>query len=138
MSGNTTYHQFKNSLGNFVYMINVLYLYTINQTQLASIISYSKYDSSGNQNLKSVIPTISPYQYQSSLYIDLTKKNILIDGRDYVRFNVLPNAIILLKVYVDRIAVSDPLDMIEMDNFKKLEFANGQFNFFEKYTKYIK
>ena len=133
MSGNTTYGQFKNSLGQFVYDINEVYLFSVNQSQISNVFKYSKYDSSGNQNLLSVIPVIDPFQYQPSLYVDTSEKDIVIDGRDFVRFSMLPNTSLAMKLFAERITNQDELNLFDLNNFKSLEEASGNFYFFEQY-----
>jgi len=137
MSGTVTYEQFKNSLGQFVYEVNKMYIYSPNQSQISQIYNYSKYDSDGNQNLQSVIPAVDPFQNQSSLFIDLGEKNIVIDGRDYVDTVLLPNSTLQMKFYVDKISSSDKLDKDSPSNFDKLENAEGDNGFFENYTNYV-
>jgi len=134
MSGNTTYAQFKNSLGQFVYNIKKVYLASSNQSQISSALNYSKYDSSGNQNLQSILPVIDPYQDQNTLFLDTSKKNAIIDGRDYVRFSMLPNVSLQFKIYCDRITNQDELNELALNNFKSLEQASGDYDFFEEYV----
>ena len=137
MTGNITYGQFKNSLGQFVYKVNKLYIFSPNQSQISQIYNYSKYDSDGNQNLQSVIPAVDPFQNQSSLFIELGERNIVIDGRDYVDTVLLPNSTLQMKFYVDKISSSDKLDKDSLSNFDKLENAEGDNGFFENYTNYV-
>jgi len=134
LSGNTTYAQFKNSLGDYVYNVEQTYLFSTIKQQIQLVFKYSKYDSDGNQNLQSILSVISPYQFQNSIYIDTSEKNFIIDGRDYVRFNMLPNSNLQLKIYCDRESVGDTLDLVGMNNFKELENASGDFDFFDQYV----
>ena len=137
MTGNITYGQFKNSLGQFVYKVNKLYIFSPNQSQISQIYNYSKYDSDGNQNLQSVIPAVDPFQNQSSLFIELGERNIVIDGRDYVDTVLLPNSSLQMKLYVDKISSSDKLNKDSLSNFDKLENAEGDYGFFENYKNYV-
>jgi hypothetical protein len=137
MTGNVTYGQFKNSLGQFVYEVNKMYIFSNNQSQISQIYNYSKYDSDGNQNLQSVIPAIDPFQNQPSLNIELGEKNIVIDGRDFVDTTLLPNSTLQMKLYVDKLSSSDKLNKESLSNFDKLENAEGDFGFFENYTNYV-
>ena len=137
MSGTVTYAQFKNSLGQFVYEVNKMYIFSNTQSQITQIYNYSKYDSDGNQNLLSVIPAVDPFQAQSSLNIDLGEKNIVIDGRDYVDTVLLPNSTLQMKLYVDKLSSSDKLNKDSLSNFDKLENAEGDYGFFENYTNYV-
>lgn len=137
MSGTVTYGQFKNSLGQFVYEVNELYLFTPTQGQISQLYKYSKYDTNGNQNLQSVVPAISPYQFETSLFLNLKDRNIVIDGRDYVDTILLPNSSLQMKLYVDKKSSSDILNGINPSNFDKLESAEGDYGFFENYKNYV-
>jgi hypothetical protein len=134
VQGNTTYTQFKNSLGQFVYNTFFVYLYSSILNQIKGLFKYSKYDSSGNQNLQSIISAISPYQFQPSIYIDTTEKNLIIDGRDYVRFNMLPNSNLLIRLYCDRRATTDTLDTQGINNFVAVERNMNDTNYFDQYV----
>lgn len=133
LSNNTTYQQFKNSLGDFTYKVDYTYVYSTLLRQIQGGFNYSKYDSSGNQNLQTVLSTIDPYQQQNSLYINTTEKNLILDGRDYVRFNMYPNANLQVKLFCKRVANVDELDYLGINNFKSYERQSGKINFFEDY-----
>lgn len=135
VTGNTTYAQFKNSLGQFVYNISVVYLLSTILNQIKGLFNYSKYDSSGNQNLQSILSVISPYQKQSSIFIDTTEKNLKIDGRDFVRFNMLPNSNLQLKIFCERKATTDML--VSKDNFTAIEKRMDETDFFKEYNDFI-
>ena len=137
LSNNTTYAQFKNSLGNFVYKTEKVYVYSTLLQQIQGGFGYSKYDSDGRQNLQTVVSAISPYQYQNSLYIDTSNKNLIIDGRDYIRFKMYPNTTLQAKLYCDRIATTDGYDNIGVNNFKELENDMDEFDFFDQYVDII-
>jgi len=137
VQGNTTYTQFKNSLGQFVYKVYTAYLFSTILNQIKGLFNYSKYDSGGNQNLQSVISAISPYQFQPSIYIDTKEKNLVIDGRDYVRFNMLPNSNLLIRLYCDRIATTDALDLQGINNFVSVERNMNDNDFFDQYVDII-
>lgn len=134
ISGTTTYTQLKNSLGQFVYNIFFVYLFSSVLNQIKGLFNYSKYDSSGNQNLQSILSVISPYQYQPSIYIDTSKKNLILDGRDYVRFNMLPNSNLSIKLYCDRFATTDILDSQTVNNFVEVQRNMNDTNYFDEYV----
>ena len=137
VQGGTTYGQFKNSLGNFDYQVQNTYLVTDNLQQIQGNFRYLKYDVNGNQKLQTVLSAIDPYQYFNSLFIDTSDKNLILDGRDYVRFNMLPNTNLLLRIYCDRVSNQDLMNEISKNNFKQLEFLQGTPNFFEQYRDFI-
>lgn len=134
LSNNTTYQQLKNSLGNFVYKVDQTYVFSTLLEQIQGGFLYSKYDSGGNQNLQTIISAISPYQSQNSIYLNLSEKNVVIDGRDFVRFRMYPNSNLQVKLYCFRIALTDYLDKFAKNNFKKYEDSSGNINFFEQYV----
>ena len=137
VQGGTTYGQFKNSLGNFDYQVQNTYLVTDNLQQIQGNFRYLKYDVNGNQKLQTVLSAIDPYQYFNSLFIDTSDKNLILDGRDYVRFNMLPNTNLLLRIYCDRVSNQDLMNEISKNNFKQLEFLQGTPNFFDQYRDFI-
>jgi hypothetical protein len=135
MTGTTTYAQFKNSLGQFVYDVDNLYTFSSNQAQISNVYNYSKYDTNGNQDVQSVVPTIDPFQRQSSLFINTKGKSLVIDGRDYLRFNMQPNTSLSMKFYAEKIANQD--ELIGASNFDELEYQSDNFDFFNEYNEQI-
>lgn len=133
MSGNTTYSQFKQSLGSIVYYINRIYLFSSNLNQIQGVFSYSKYDADGNQRIESVISAISPFQYQNSIILELQNKNLVIDGRDYVRFNMQPNTSLTLKAYCNKISVAQEYDEEGNNEFIRLGDLMQDYDFFDDY-----
>ena len=133
MSGNTTYTQFKQSLGQYVYKVQRTYLYSSNLSQIQNVFQYMKYDSNGNQNFQSIISAISPYQNQSSIYLELQDKNLIIDGRDSVKFKMLPNTALQVKFYVYRISSGDGLDEMGVNAFIELSDLIVDYDFFDDY-----
>jgi hypothetical protein len=133
MSGNTTYSQLKQSLGSIVYYINRIYLYSAILEQIQGVFGYSKYDSDGNQNIQSIISAISPYQTINSIFLELEDKGLIIDGRDYLRFNMLPNSTLQLRIYCDKISVAQEYDESGNNEFLKLEDLMQDYDFFDDY-----
>lgn len=135
MSGNTTYAQFKNSLGNYNYYINKIYLFSTNQKQMNGNFKFMKYDSDGNQNYQTILSILDPYQFQNSIFINTKDKNLIIDGRDSTSFNMQPNSSLSLKLYVDRVTNQDNMD--EENNFTIFDEISGQPEFFDDYKDYL-
>jgi hypothetical protein len=135
MTGTTTYAQFKNSLGQFIYDVNNLYTFSLNKTQISNVYNYSKYDTNGNQDVQSVVPLIDPFQKQPSLFLKTKGKSLVIDGRDYLRFNMQPNTSLSMKFYAEKISNQDNLS--GADNFKELEYLSDDFDFFQEYNEQI-
>lgn len=137
VQGGTTYGQFKNSLGDFDYKVDTTYLVTDNLQQIQGNFRYLKYDVNGNQNLQTILSTIDPYQTFNSLFIDTSDKSLVLDGRDYVRFNLLPNTNLQIKLYADRVSNQDQMNLISPNNFKVLENVQAIPNFFEQYRDFL-
>lgn len=137
LSGTTTYQQFKNSLGAYVYDVKQTYTYSPTLEQLQGNFRYLKYDSDGNTNVQTILSVIDPYQASTSLYIDTREKKFILDGRDYVRFNMLPNSQLQIKLFCIRISVQDDLDELNRNNFRELEFDSDIVGYFEQYQDFL-
>ena len=137
VQGGTTYGQFKNSLGDFDYKVSQTYVFTENLAQIQGNFRYLKYDVNGNQNLQTILSTIDPYQYINSIFIDTSDKNLVLDGRDYVRFNLLPNTLLQIKLYAERVSNQDEMNMVRKNNFRMLETLEDIPNFFTQYKDFL-
>ena len=133
LSGTTTYAQLKNSLGQYVYFLNKLYLFSTLLKQIQSTLNYSKYDSSGNQNLQSIISAVDPYQGSSSIYLNTKEKNIIIDGRNTIRFNMQPNTTLQGVFFVYCISNGDAYDMRGLNTFLMVQDELSDPDFFDDY-----
>jgi len=135
LTGNVTYDQFKNSLGDFNYNINKIYLNSTNLSQISGVFKFMKYDSDGNQNFQTVISALDPYQRQNSLIIETEKKGLIINGRDSTSFNMQPNTQLILKLYVSEVTNQDELK--GEDSFTIFDNLSNDGNFFRDYKDYI-
>jgi hypothetical protein len=133
MSGNTTYAQFKQSLGQYVYDVITAYLYSSNLPQIQNVFLYNKYDSDGNQYFRNIISAISPYQSANSIYLDTENQNVVIDGRDTIDFTMLPNTTLQIKLYVERISNGDEFDDRGINEFIEISDLIIDYNFFDDY-----
>lgn len=127
-----TYEQLKNSLGQYVYLVQGFYVYSSTFNQLIGAINYSRYDSDGNQDLTNIITTVDPYQDANSIVVDLERfpTDVIFNGNSSVNFTVLGNATLQLKLYCRRIENSFGR---HLDNFKDIEFADYKPDFFDNY-----
>ncbi len=147
LSGTTSYAQFKNSLGSFVYYIRKIYIFSTNLQQIQGNFRYTKYDVNGRRNTETVISAIDPNQSSNSLFIETTDKSLVLDGQEFVRFALLPNTSLSIKIYCTQLEVgmaNNLLGFTDMkggnalkDNFKALEFAQGIQNYFEQYKEFL-
>jgi hypothetical protein len=128
--GGVTYAELKQSLGNQVYDVGCLYLYSDNQQQLLGVINYNIYDVNGNAKVTNVVTTIDPYQHSNSLLISLKDKiniPIILNGNSSVSTTVLPNTFFQVKFLADRI--TNKLGLVN-SNFTQMEELTGT-KFFE-------
>ena len=115
----TTYEEIINSMGSYVYGVSSMYIKTDNTSQLLEPLRFNQYDSNGTlQNFSQIVP-VSPYQFQNSAIFELTKENIILNGRVSLSTTILPNEIIFLSIYVDELKNSDYL--------KKTNFLMDEF-----------
>jgi hypothetical protein len=130
-ASNVSYDEIKRSLGDYVYLVERVYLFSNSFQQLNGVVKYQHYDVNGNIKVENLTPTIDPYQSQKSLFYDTKKFDVILDGQSNLDFNLLPNAEIKIEFFTNRLAKRDALDLLTPNNFKTLESSMGKFAFFE-------
>lgn len=128
--GGVSYTELKNSLGQQIYDVGCLYLYTTNDTQLSNVINYNIYDVNGNVDVTNIVTTIDPYQYVGSLLVNLKDKTntpIILNGNSSVSTTILPNSNLQIKFLADRI--TNKLGQLN-SNFTQMDALTGT-NFFQ-------
>ena len=88
----TPYSSIINSMGSFVYGISDMYLKANANSQILESYQFNRYDVNGTLQSYVDIPTIDPYQFQSSLFLKLTRDNVFLDGRTNLDFTLLRGA----------------------------------------------
>jgi hypothetical protein len=128
-AGGVTYKELKQSLGNQVYDVGCLYLYSDNDKQLNGVINYNIYDVNGNANVTNIATLTDPYQYVGSLLVKIKDKvntPIIFNGNSSVSTTILANTYFQVKFLADRI--TNKLGLIN-NNFTQMEAITGS-NFF--------
>jgi hypothetical protein len=115
-----TYAEFIQSLGTFQYRVLQFYAYSDDINQLLQPINYNEYQATGNRRIVFVNPEIDPFQSQKSLYKDVKGAGIVLNGQSNVSVNLLPNVLIKLQLFCDRVRITDMMDSKVPDNFKSL------------------
>jgi len=130
-SSGVTYKQLKNSLGSQVYNVEGLYLYSSNISQLIGTIKYSRYDASGSQDIIYIATTVDPYQFVSSLNVDLTQTSvpIVFNGNSSVATTILPNNYLQIKFKAKRVTNSFGMNLYNFQQMQKITNSN----FFNNY-----
>lgn len=131
VGGNISYDEIRRSLGDYVYYVKRVYLFSTNIKQINGVVSYQIYDVNGKQSIQSLTPTVDPYQTQNSLFYDIDGKDVILNGQSSLAFDLLPNVTLKLEFFTNRLAKKDALDLITPSNFKTLESAMGIYTFFE-------
>ena len=131
VGGNISYDEIRRSLGDYVYYVKRVYMFSTNIKQINGVVSYQIYDVNGKQSIQSLTPTVDPYQAQNSLFYDIDEKDVILNGQSSFAFNLLPNVTLKLEFFANRLAKKDALDLITPSNFKTLESAMGNYTFFE-------
>ena len=126
----TPYYMIQNSMGSFIYGLTEIYLKANNNSQILQSYKFNKYDVNGTLESFSEIPTIDPYQYQSSLFAKIQKDNVYLDGRTNLAFTLLPNETLFLILYTEQIANRD---FVPATNFFNEDFFNKQYNVLNDY-----
>lgn len=126
----TPYSTIVQSMGTFVYGISEIYLKANSNSQILQSYQFNRYDVNGTLQSYVDIPTIDPYQFQSSLNLKLAKGNVFLDGRTNLDFVLLPSESLYMILKTTQIANRD---LVPETNF----FNNDFFNLFDDYTEEI-
>ena len=122
----TPYSTIIQSMGSFIYGIREMYLKANSNNQILETYQFNRYDVNGTLESYVDVPTIDPYQFQSSLFLKLTKDNVFLDGRTNLDFTLLPSETLYIILYTSQLANRD---LIPRPNF----FNNDFFNLFNDY-----
>ena len=119
---NTSYSQIINSMGSFVYGVSKMYINANDGSQLLKPIAFTQYDVNGVIQQYSQVVTVDPYQFQNSSFFDLSKKNIALNGRNSLTFDVLPTENVSVIFYTEEISNRN---LVNPTNFFKDDFFNN-------------
>lgn len=122
----TPYSSIIQSMGSFIYGIKEMYLKANSNNQILETYQFSRYDVNGTLESYVDVPTIDPYQFQSSLFLKLAKDNVILDGRTDLNFILQPSETLYIILYTSQLANRD---LIPRPNF----FNNDFFNLFNDY-----
>ena len=96
----TPYFVIQNSMGSFLYGVNNIYFQANTTQQLFQGFNFRSYDVNGDINSYINVTTVDPYQYQNSIFLKPIRKDIVLDGRTSISFNLLPSGSNTLKFRV--------------------------------------
>jgi len=117
----TPYSSIIQSMGSYIYGIREMYLKANSNNQILQSYQFNRYDVNGTLESYVDIPAIDPYQFQSSLFLKLTKNNVFFDGRTSLNFNLLPNETLYIVFYTSQLANRD---LAPRTNFLNNDFFN--------------
>jgi hypothetical protein len=117
----TPYSSIIQSMGSYIYGIREMYLKANSNNQILQSYQFNRYDVNGTLESYVDIPAIDPYQFQSSLFLKLTKNNVFFDGRTSLNFNLLPNETLYIVFYTSQLANRD---LVPRTNFLNNDFFN--------------
>lgn len=121
MGDGISYNEFLNSLGTFQYRVLNFYAYSDSLEQLLQPVNYNEYEAQGDRRITFVNPSIDPFQKQKSLYKNVEDAGIILNGQSSVSVNLLPNTLIKLQLFCDRMRITDYMDSKVPDNFTTLQ-----------------
>jgi hypothetical protein len=127
-----TYSQVRNSLGQYIYLVEAFYMYCSNLSQLIGLVNYNRYDADGNKFVTNIATTVDPYQDNTSIVVDLSDYNtdVVLNGNSSFSATILPNADVKLTMYTKRITTSFGINLQE---FLYGEIISNNPNFFDNY-----
>ena len=122
----TPYSTIVQSMGSFVYGVSEMYLKANSNDQILQGYQFNRYDVNGTLESYVDVPTIDPYQFQSSLFLELARENVVLDGRTNLDFILQPSETLYIIFYTKQLANRD---FVPRTNF----FNNDFFNLFNDY-----
>lgn len=116
----TPYSQVVESMGSFVYSLQSMYFQATSVEQMMLPVIFSQYDVNGTLQSTNQVNTIDPFQTQLAINVDLSKKNIALEGRTVVSTQILPSDNVHILFTVNEISNKSLLkggDIFEKDDF---------------------
>lgn len=102
----TSYESILNSMGSHVYGVLDIYLKADSNLQILEGFVVEQYDANGYIKSFNQKPTVDPYQFQKSVFFNLIKENVILNGQTTFDMKVLPNEVIYMVIYADLFSTS--------------------------------
>ncbi len=118
---NVSYNELLNSFGDYCYLFEKIFGEAPTFAQINQIISFIKFNVTGNKNKDVITPAVDPYQKQASLLLDLTDQKIIADGRLQMSFTLLANSWERFTFFTQRVYVAQGLDKFSPNNLTKAD-----------------
>jgi hypothetical protein len=99
----TSYNTITDATGSVNFGISKVYMSASNGSQLLKPLVFTQYDVNGTIESRSQVPTLDPYQFQNSIFLDFEKKDMYLNGRNNFTFAVLPSENISLVFYTEEV-----------------------------------
>lgn len=133
MAGAVTYQEFLNSLGQFVYWLEVYQMQCNSINQLQEELEYFIYNVDGTIFRQTIVPNVDPFQYAVSLRNNVKDMGIILNGQSSIAFTILPNETIQLILCTKQVSNQDALNFINKNNFKRVDDIVGNLKLFVGY-----
>jgi hypothetical protein len=99
-----TYNQLQQSIGSYTYLLNSIYEYTEQTSQLLQPIGLRKYNVRGSKDTYNLQMAVDPYQFVASIHEDTIGLDYAFDGNNNFFFFIEPNTYTQLQLEVVEIA----------------------------------
>jgi hypothetical protein len=99
-----TYNQLQQSIGSYTYLLNSIYEYTEQTSQLLQPIGLRKYNVRGSKDTYNLQMAVDPYQFVASIHEDTIGLDYAFDGNNNFFFFIEPNTYAQLQLEVVEIA----------------------------------
>lgn len=109
-----SYNQIVNSLGVYNFKIFKIYISANSIEQIQQILEFSKKDANGEYKIEVNPVAVDPNQLQYAISIDVSNKNIILDGRMTLYLRILAEQSLFL--YLTGSEVS-PMDQLQKNSF---------------------
>lgn len=131
----TPYPLIQESMGSYQYGIDKIYIQSNTTQQLLQPLSFRSYDVNGTISLNVDVTTVNPYQKQNSIFIKPVSKDLVLDGRTSINFNLLANEDTNMIFYTTE--QSNAYDLKQPTFFDDYFFQQNEDDFFNGFVEQV-
>ncbi len=117
---NVSYNEILQSLGAYCYLIEGIFMQTLSALQVNEYLQFIKFNSDGIKQTDVVNPALDLYAYQPAILLELQDREIIIDGKTSLNFNLLAGQWMRLTFITYRNYLAQGLDQFGPSNKKRV------------------
>lgn len=116
-TGTVTYQEIVQMLGSGInFMVLTIYLAADSFNQIMEPVLFKFFETNGYFSNEVIVPSPDPYQSSKSIFLNVSKQNVLLDGFSSFNFNLLANEQVTMILRVKEVFNSDELNKYHRPN----------------------